>query len=454
MTQYRLLRNNKETGPYTREQLVQMGLKAYDLIWADGKTNAWQYPSEINELKAYAPVVEEQPFDRFYKKPAARQSSISNSSTETLVEVYPAIKEKPRYRVAADWQKVEQVKPSQQTVETLPAVQTQNTPASSWQNIYTEWKQEKPVVAQRENEAVLETKFSQSLNDIKERYADTVLRKKESSFSGINKQNLVTAAMLIPILVIGCWFIFGTNDHKQPENNSAIAAESKTVAAPPKLDLGDDPATQNNPPTNEPVTTVNTLKPLVNKEETSTLPSGNKPDDKLNTHLSQAIVAKTTLPASKVIKANPIKTTIAPSKPTGTMQVIKTVSTGNETAKTSIATNIPGNAITDKAPVSVAPKIDDYIRVKGDKTPATKEIQNVKLSVENITDFPIDLAVLDVQYFDAAGHYQKGETVYVNKIPANQTIQVKIPDSKTSGSVRYKVSLISSEQKSLYMIAD
>ena len=136
------------------------------------------------------------------------------------------------------------------------------------------------------------------------------------------------------------------------------------------------------------------------------------------------------------------------------MQVIKTVSTGNETAKTSIATNTPGNTVTDKAPVTVAPKIDDYIRVKGDRTTSTKEIQNLKLSVENVTDFSIDLAVLDIQYFDAAGHYQKGETVYVNKIPANQTIQVKIPDSKTSGSVRYKVSLISSEQKSLYMIAD
>ena len=453
MTQYRLLRNNKETGPYTREQLLQMGVKAYDLIWADGKTNAWQYPSEINELKAYAPVVEEQPFDRFYKKPAARQSSISNTSTETLVEVYPAIKEKPRYRVAADWQKVEQVKTSPQIVKPVPAVETQNTPASSRQNIYMEWKQEKPV-RQQEKEPVLETKFSQSLNDIKERYVETVLRKKESYFSGINKQNLVTAAMLIPILAIGCWFIFGTTDHKKPENNSPIAAENKTVAAPPKLDLGDDPAAQNNPSANEPVATVNSLPQEVNKDGASTLPASNKPADKSNTQLSQAIKAKTTVPAIKVINTNLIKTTIATSKPTGTMQVIKTVSTGNETAKTSIATNTPGNTVTDKAPVTVAPKIDDYIRVKGDRTTSTKEIQNLKLSVENVTDFSIDLAVLDIQYFDAAGHYQKGETVYVNKIPANQTIQVKIPDSKTSGSVRYKVSLISSEQKSLYMIAD
>src|SRR5690606_3987126 len=34
------------------------------------KSAAWRYPSEVEELKPYAPAVEEQPFDRFYKKPA------------------------------------------------------------------------------------------------------------------------------------------------------------------------------------------------------------------------------------------------------------------------------------------------------------------------------------------------------------------------------------------------
>src|ERR1700744_1769058 len=68
---YSLLRDNKQSGPYSLDQLKTMGLKAYDLVWVDGKSAAWRYPSEIAELKAFAPVVEEQPFDRFFKKPAA-----------------------------------------------------------------------------------------------------------------------------------------------------------------------------------------------------------------------------------------------------------------------------------------------------------------------------------------------------------------------------------------------
>ncbi|HTE27208.1 hypothetical protein [Flavitalea sp.] len=71
MNRYLLLRDNKQSGPYSVPELIEKGIKAYDLVWLDGKSAAWRYPSEIEELKAYAPIVEEQPFDRFYKKPAA-----------------------------------------------------------------------------------------------------------------------------------------------------------------------------------------------------------------------------------------------------------------------------------------------------------------------------------------------------------------------------------------------
>src|SRR5258705_5460561 len=68
MANYLLLRNNKESGPYSLDDLIELGLKPYDLIWIKGKSAAWRYPSEVEELKPIAPVTEEQPFDRFYKK--------------------------------------------------------------------------------------------------------------------------------------------------------------------------------------------------------------------------------------------------------------------------------------------------------------------------------------------------------------------------------------------------
>ena len=51
---YLLLRNNKQTGPYNLEELLRLGLKPTDLIWVEGKSCGWSYPSELEELKLHA----------------------------------------------------------------------------------------------------------------------------------------------------------------------------------------------------------------------------------------------------------------------------------------------------------------------------------------------------------------------------------------------------------------
>jgi hypothetical protein len=85
MNQYLLLRDNKQSGPYSKEELIAKGLKKYDLVWLEGRSAAWRYPCEFEELKPYAPEVEEQPFDRFYKRPADKAQP-STSSKQTVQE--------------------------------------------------------------------------------------------------------------------------------------------------------------------------------------------------------------------------------------------------------------------------------------------------------------------------------------------------------------------------------
>lgn len=50
---YLLLRNNQQSGPYNLEELVQSGLKPDDLLWIEGKSVGWFYPSELDDLKSY-----------------------------------------------------------------------------------------------------------------------------------------------------------------------------------------------------------------------------------------------------------------------------------------------------------------------------------------------------------------------------------------------------------------
>lgn len=50
---YLLLRNNKQTGPFQLDALLQQGLQPHDLIWVEGQSAGWRHPSEIDALKPH-----------------------------------------------------------------------------------------------------------------------------------------------------------------------------------------------------------------------------------------------------------------------------------------------------------------------------------------------------------------------------------------------------------------
>lgn len=47
---YLLLRNNNILGPFSIDELLQQHLRSTDLIWMEGKSVAWCFPSQIKEL--------------------------------------------------------------------------------------------------------------------------------------------------------------------------------------------------------------------------------------------------------------------------------------------------------------------------------------------------------------------------------------------------------------------
>src|SRR5689334_15659794 len=96
---YLLLRDNKQTGPYSTEELIAKGLKPYDLVWLEGKSAAWRYPSEIQELKPYAPAVEEQPYDRFYKKPQHSTTALEQAAAKEKMEAAAAFEAEEKKKI-------------------------------------------------------------------------------------------------------------------------------------------------------------------------------------------------------------------------------------------------------------------------------------------------------------------------------------------------------------------
>ena len=53
LTPYFLLRDNKQSGPYSLEQLKSLDLRHTDLLWNEAGNRVWRHPEELDELGAY-----------------------------------------------------------------------------------------------------------------------------------------------------------------------------------------------------------------------------------------------------------------------------------------------------------------------------------------------------------------------------------------------------------------
>lgn len=481
--QYRLLRNNKESGPFTALQLKEMGLRPYDLLWAEGRGAAWQYASELAELKDFAPVVEEQPFERFTKRKEVLQPAMAAKKTKPryrisngqLIMVEAGTMEVGTNGVIKETAPVRTISP----VETMPAENTSGE-QTDWQSFYPQWQpaqQPKKDVKAVAEPVEIETKYSESLDDLKKRYAEKVLGDKHissssSSLSSASMKQNIMAILALVVLAAGGYIGYTL---KKKDNTSLTSGQ-------PAVERADIAA--NNAGSVQPTGSNNNSgeENAIPASEVSNVPVTVKPDASKNVVTTAAsIYSQNTSKAmaAPAVKENSSKTAALTTQKktpevvgnTNTAQPDKTLA--KPVATVAKATVKPDNTATSKAssvsvksnaapaspiqelPVSkpAAKQIGDYVAVKKLGGSGTG-VQNVKLMVSNVSDFPIDLAVVDIQYFDSKGKYQKGETMYVKDINGGNNVEVRVPDSERASSIKYKVSMVQADQKTLYMVAD
>ncbi|HET9430085.1 MAG TPA: hypothetical protein VFO70_02855, partial [Chitinophagaceae bacterium] len=238
MTSYLLLRNNKESGPYSLNELISQGLKAYDLVWVNGKSAAWRYPGEINELKEFSPPVEEQPYDRFFKKPSEqkpaevkpvevkREEPVLSPSHQVIAEDpapiihqqdSPAFVPKKSVFVTLPGQKLQhQPEPEPQPRQEQHQHQQLTTAEidSPKQNDWARYQPSAQVVSEpapvaktitiTENPVAAEVKYSQPLDEIKEMYVKTLQeRKQKIAYKAFLLQSLKKVAVVMAIVGAG-----------------------------------------------------------------------------------------------------------------------------------------------------------------------------------------------------------------------------------------------------------
>ncbi|MEO8116233.1 MAG: hypothetical protein ABI653_01215 [Bacteroidota bacterium] len=471
MQEYQLLRDNKESGPFTASALIEKGLKPYDLIWAKGKTASWQYPSEVNELKAFAPIVEEQPFDRFYKKPQLKvvtEVPVYNEPQAeievTAIELPEKPVAKPRIRIRADWRRIEtrtpEIAEEQKQIipeKNIPVSQEQrnNIPAPAWQSVLNNWENNNLQSTAGTNKKITENQSQDSPTGL-----FAVGEKEDGGMLASNnkvsfyKKNIATVSIAASFIFLlgGGYFVSGYLQNKK-ENagkvSQTIVNKNTTPAIPPSVQVSEKaneniPNEQNNPDVKTAVLTI----PVQSKTSA--------------TNARQAVTEKNTIKEKSVQQANfkgqPVQNKVV------TKQVNSTpIPVSNPTATT------PKKVITKDMETVTSPKKSDVV-ISSNKPTDNNVIQNYiniqpsgenengavsyNYKVSNISQTKLDLVMIDLQYFDASGKFQKGQTVYVKNLSPDQAVMVTPPDAKQAAKITCKVSMVSAPQKNLYLIAD
>ena len=461
MKMYLLLRNNKQSGPHSLDELKSMGLKAYDLVWLEGKSAAWRYPSEIEELSSFAPIVEEQPFDRFYKKTSPATSAPS-SATQIPVAV----------AVEAQLQRSSPQSTGKRIIYvTMPAGKgpTREVPP---QSTVRELQSREP--APREPSAEIHHQDNPPREPIVREISPTYARAAIEDYSaqpageettlvdylprrGSPRSALKTNATLktkalarfvaiglciLALLAAGIFIGLSLNkdtlglQHKMVANTtpaSPMSGVSPTTIVHPTAQQLQAPAV-----TSTPTPSTHQESPTAN---TSPAPSGTS---KTNQKTNQ----KTKSEKSKMdrLAHGAVQYTTAPAPKDSATSTIPTMQREAVHRSDNAETNHAGLAAPDKEALRTALANQISVGANTYSVGTFGGISDLQVTVTNRSAYPLDLVVVAVQYVQANKKVFKTENLYFRGVGAGSALMLEAPKSSRGIKVQYKVMTINSRE--------
>lgn len=152
---YRLLRDNKEQGPFSLEELLALSLRPLDLVWVVGRSAGWRYPSEVDSLKPYL-------------------GENNTPAPQPLPTPHPAAQQpRPASDLAAS--------PAPYAEISAPADEGEPLTAEGLERKAEEIRRRVQAYAEQngERQQGVQTKYARSLEDLKQEYADWLHDKKK-----------------------------------------------------------------------------------------------------------------------------------------------------------------------------------------------------------------------------------------------------------------------------------
>ncbi len=453
---YLLLRNNKQSGPYTLEELVQQGLNFFDLIWVEGKSASWSYPVEIEALKPFVS-------DAVQKNDTPTIPQNTNQSVHYAEQPIPSsVKKENEKKIFVSLP----IPSIQQPVE-----HSGTTGPSEAEKKNTEVPFSTPKadhVTQSERQEAPEMRYNRTLQDMEEEYTTWVYNQKTKKKDTFTKQRVAAAAAAVAVtgLAISYFFIyplFSADKSVSEQPQIQTTKDETTVATSDKpmnlqSNLNDEktthiPAEKTKHSERETIKETNTSgrsskqeapvvsKPATEQEDSiessdpSTDDSMTNTEEKTNTASKQK---KKTLGEriddffgkfSK--KEEPAEESTPKTAPDPNTGIRKSKHRGDERTNPSESPNI-----TDLIDITLHLPNDNWMM----------GIQGLKVSLNNRSNERIETASVEIRYYDEKDNLLDKKLVQFTNVPPKRTVTVSAPDHRTADHADYRLVSVQSKQ--------
>jgi hypothetical protein len=401
---YLLLRNNKQSGPHSLEELLQLSLKQHDLIWVEGHSAGWRTPAEIDVLKPYLPGQKTEESTR----PLPTAPATRNTPTERSVNPGALNRASHIY-----------VSLPAGVVRRSAEVEAQPAPASLEEKAEALHQRMKAYAEGRPVEEDPDTRYARSLDDMKQEYGAWLVKQQLKKKKGISKRMLIVAGSVVVITTtsygISKWISHKSAVQQPPVNEYEVRpvkeAEPKSIAT--VTFAGKDS-----------FTSTTTEVPFLQKDP----------------------VRNEAAPLKKETKqtSTPKKGNETPQKDPAPAMVDSTTTTPE---------SLPSPKEEKKAP-EVPKKVVALSRLVGVSGTLPHENQTgaTTVTLQNNSSEVLKSVAVTITYFKKNERPAGKETVYFFDVPPASAPVITISGNRKAASARFQIGTITRADGSLYLI--
>ena len=412
---YLLLRNNKQTGPHSLEELVQQTLKPFDLVWVQGKSAGWQYPAEIDVLKSYVG----EPIESSIKKDGAT-GDVAHPLPDKNVE-------RKQVNKLGHLKKIFVSMPAGKPI--LASIEATTEKQESFADRAEKMRQKAMAFADGtlvKEEPEVDTKYARSLEDIKEEYSNWMHQQKKRKPLVLKKGWLIVAAVVLVAICLGA---LGVNWLNSPKIAASQPLVRNTIATPAKTP--EDQEVKNSPGNKK---EKNRQSKFVSKKEIS------QPGNSISRNLPARKITETEKEQGPDIEEKPATETVLG-------QIEKTT-----TERSQETTGLPAKTeVFAKESHNKEESLSQLINIHAKYLPGNG-VGGLEIAVKNNSSETLKLVAIDVFYYDLNKKLTDKKTLYFNDLRPGHLLIQQAPENRKAVNATYQLGLVSSQNGSLYVV--